>query len=143
MRDNVKAQKERNIKQETHLKVNNKYSGLPVELKEGYSKIKLKTTIEMVTDENGLIHGGFIFSLADYASMLAVNHPNVVLGGANVKFLKPAILGDELLAEANLIKKEGKKLIVNVDIKKNNEIIFKGEFICFVPEIHVLEGNIK
>ena len=60
--------------------------------------VKLKTNEKMVADEKGLIHGGFIFSVADYSAMLAVNEPTVVLAGANVKFLKPVIVGDEILA---------------------------------------------
>ncbi|MHA1491520.1 MAG: hotdog domain-containing protein [Promethearchaeota archaeon] len=128
------------IKQNTHLKVSKKFSGAPVDLKEGYSKISLRTRSEMITDKNGLIHGGFIFSLADYAAMLAVNHPNVVLGSANIRFIKPVVKGDFLLAEGYLIKKEGKKIHVDVNVKNNNDIVFKGEFICFTPENHILKG---
>lgn len=126
------------MKQNTHLKVNNKLSGEPIELKEGYSKVKLQTSLDMITDKSGLIHGGFTFSLADYAAMLAVNHPNVVLAGVKSRFLLPAIEGDILIAEAQLVRKEGKKLIVDVNVKRNEDIIFTGEFICFTPEKHIL-----
>lgn len=126
------------INQNTHLEINNKLSGVIIKLDQNYSKIKLQTTSEMRVDKNGLIHGGFIFSLADFASMVAINHPNVVLGGANVKFLKPVREGDTLIAEANLLKKEGKKLIVKVDITRFDEIVFRGEFICFTPEKYIL-----
>jgi len=126
------------MKLNTHFKVNNKLSGEPIELREGYSKVKLQTNLDMITDKSGLIHGGFTFSLADYAAMLAVNHPNVVLGGVKSRFLLPAIEGDILIAEAQLVRKEGKKLIVDVNVKRNEEIIFTGEFICFTPVKHIL-----
>ena len=42
---------------------------------------------------------GFIFGAADYAAMLAVNQPNVVLGAAETHFLKPSRVGDVLLAQ--------------------------------------------
>lgn len=126
------------INQNTHLEINNKLSGEIMKLDQNYSKVKLQTTSEMRVDKKGLIHGGFIFSLADFASMVAINHPNVVLGGANVKFLKPVREGDILIAEANLLKKEGKKLIVKVDIKRFDEVVFRGEFICFTPEKYIL-----
>lgn len=32
----------------------------------------------MAADEYRLVHGGFIFGLADYAVMLAINEPTVV-----------------------------------------------------------------
>lgn len=128
------------IKQNTHLEINNTLSGEIIKLDKNFSKVQLKTSAEMIVDKMGLIHGGFIFSLADFASMVAVNHPNVVLGGANVKFLKPVREGDTLIAEANITKKEGKKYIVDVNVKNSEEIVFNGEFICFTLEKHVLEG---
>ncbi len=126
------------IKQNTHPEINNKLSGEIIKLEQNYSKVKLQTTSEMRVDKMGLIHGGFIFSLADFASMVAINHPNVILGGANVRFLKPVREGDTLIAEAHLSNKEGKKLIVNVDVKRNNDVVFSGEFICFTPEKYIL-----
>ena len=126
------------IKQNTHSEINNKLNGEIIKLDQNYSKVKLQTTSEMIVDKMGLIHGGFIFGLADFASMVAVNHPNVVLGGANVRFLKPVREGDTLIAEAQLSKKEGKKLIVHVDVKRIDDVVFSGEFICFTPEKYIL-----
>lgn len=122
----------------THQKIDQSYCGKPVELKENYAKVALTLTEKMMLDESGLIHGGFIFSMADYAAMLAINHPNVVLGGANVRFLVPVKKGDKLIAEAQLAREDGKKLIVDVNIVRENEVIFIGEFYCFTPEKHVL-----
>ncbi|MFW9991487.1 MAG: hotdog domain-containing protein [Candidatus Odinarchaeota archaeon] len=127
------------MKQKTHLKINRDLCGEPVAIEECYSKVRLQTTLEMVLDETGLVHGGFTFSLADHAAMLAVNHPNVVLGSANVKFLKPVVKGDILLAEARLLKSEGKRRVVDVEVTNKIELVFKGEFTCFIPEKHVLK----
>ncbi|MFX1573679.1 MAG: hotdog domain-containing protein [Promethearchaeota archaeon] len=110
-------------------------------LRKNYSKVQLKTTKEMILDNSGLIHGGFIFSLADYAAMLAINHPFVVLGGANVRFLLPVKIGDIIIAESKVAQIKGKKHIVDVIIQRNTDIIFKGEFYCFIPQKHILERN--
>ena len=124
----------------THLYIDRSLSGEPVELREGYSKVVLKTDRRMVADEKGLVHGGFVFSLADFGSMLAVNHPNVVLAGANVKFLKPAKVGDVLVAESRVTEKNKNKFKVYVEVKKESgDKIFEGEFFCVVTEKHVLE----
>jgi len=96
----------------------------------------------MILDKSNLIHGGFTFNLADYAAMLAVNHPNVVLTEANVRFIKPVILGDILIAEAHIVQKENKKILVKVRINKNNTNVFEGEFTCYIPETHILGGQI-
>ncbi|MFX1356790.1 MAG: hotdog domain-containing protein [Promethearchaeota archaeon] len=125
--------------QKTHKLINNQLCGTPIELNEDSATIKLITNSKMITDETGLIHGGFLFSLADYAAMLAVNHPNVVLGGANVRFTKPIVEGESLIAKAKVDKREGKKIIVKVEIFRENEQIFIGEFFCFTPEKHVLK----
>ena len=122
----------------THREINEKFSGNPIEMKENYAKVKLTTTSEMILDKTGLIHGGFIFSMSDYAAMLAINKPTVVLGGANCRFILPVKEGEELIAEAMLSRVNGKKLIVDVNVKREGEIVFIGEFYCFAPEKHVL-----
>lgn len=93
----------------------------------------------MAADDSGLVHGGFVFGLADYAAMLAVNHPNVVLGSADVKFLSPVRVGDSLEAQASVQKKDGKKHMVDVVVKNGDKKVFTGRFTCFVLETHVLE----
>ena len=71
--------------------------------------------------------------------MLEWNHPNVVLGGADVKFLKPVKAGESVYAQASVTSVSGKKQMVGVVVKREDEVVFKGEFSCFVLEKHVLE----
>ena len=123
----------------THTKIDKRLSGFPEEVKDGFAVVRLKTTEVMSADEKGLVHGGFLFSSADYAAMLAVNEPTVVLAKAEVKFLKPVRVGDEVVFTARVEKREGKKIIVNVVGKKDGSAVFEGEFLCVVPEKHVLE----
>lgn len=123
----------------THRKIDQSLSGRPIDVSQDQAVVELKTDERMVADERGLIHGGFIFSLADYASMLAVNEETVVLAKAEVKFLKPVVLGDEIVAYAKVREKEGKKRKVEVEVKRGDEIVFTGEFLCVVPETHVLD----
>jgi len=128
------------VEQRTHKKINTTFWGKPLEISEGFAEVKLKTSEDMAVDEFGLIHGGTIFGLADYASMLAVNHPNVVLAGANVKFLKPVKVGDLLFARAHVVESKGRKKVVEVVVERKNESIFTGEFVCVVLEKHVLDS---
>jgi len=93
----------------------------------------------MAADKSGLVHGGFVFGLADYAAMLAVNHPNVVLGSADVKFLKPVQVGETLKARASVQKVEGKKQLVEVVVNQGDTIVFSGGFTCFVLDTHILD----
>ena len=123
----------------THKIIDRELCGEPVDLKEGFSRVMLKTLDRMKVDETGLVHGGFIFGLADYAAMLAVNHPNVVLGAADVKFLKPVKAGEIAFAEARVESSKSKKSVVNVVVTIENTEVFKGLFTCFVLDQHVLK----
>ena len=122
----------------THLKIDQKLCGTPVELSAGKSRMSLTATGEMAADETGLVHGGFIFGAADYAAMIAVNHPNVVLGGAEVKFLKPVGVGETVTAEAEITETAGKKRTVDVTVSRGGDAVFSGVFTCFVLDRHVL-----
>lgn len=123
----------------THLAADPRFCGRLVELDQGSARVALDTIDSMAVDANGLIHGGFIFGLADYAAMLAVNEPNVVLGAARTRFLKPVRRGDQVVASAQTIEVRGKKHQVHVEATVNAEKVFEGVFSCVVLERHVLE----
>lgn len=123
----------------THKNISHELCGKPVEIASASAIIAMTTKECMVVDEKGLIHGGFIFGLADHAAMLAVNHPNVVLASADVRFLLPIRPNEELIARAEVIEQKDKKHLVRVSVTKNNEKVFTGTFSCTVLEKHVLE----
>jgi acyl-coenzyme A thioesterase PaaI-like protein len=122
----------------THQKIDQKLCGRPLEVAEGSSRIQMQTLDCMAADASGLVHGGFIFGLADYAAMLAVNHPNVVLGAAEAKFLKPVKVNETVVAQGAVQERQGKKQIVAVKVLKGDETVFQGTFTCFALEQHVL-----
>jgi len=124
----------------THQSIDAELCGTPVKLEDGSSEVEYIATPRMVVDNSGLVHGGFIFGLADYAAMLAVNHPYVVLGSADVKFTKPVKADESVCAKAKVVSSHGKKHIVAVVVKRENDVVFQGEFTCFVLEKHVLDA---
>src|SRR5262245_28300953 len=72
-----------------------------LEVREGYSKIKMTVRPEMVNGF-GIAHGGIAFSFADSAFAFACNNRNnlsVALDTA-INFTKPVHVGDQLVAEA-------------------------------------------
>ncbi|TFH29606.1 MAG: thioesterase, partial [Myxococcales bacterium] len=66
------------------------------------------------------------------------NDPNVVLGAAETRFLKPVRRGDRLVASAQTVGSEGRKREVRVEATVNSDTVFEGTFTCFVLERHVL-----
>ena len=77
----------------THLNIDTSLCGKVVKLYTNYAEVLLHTTQQMSADSQGLVHGGFIFGAADYAAMLAVNDPYVVLGASSSKFVAPESRG--------------------------------------------------
>ncbi len=125
---------------QTHLGIDADLCGVPLELREGVARVELKTSARMLVDPTGLVHGGFVFGLADYAAMLAVNHPNVVLGSADTRFVKPVQVGDRVVADAEVVSVSGTKRDVRVAARVGSDVVFEGTLVCFVPERHVLES---
>ncbi len=127
------------MRQNTHLKINGSLCGEVTILKDGYAKIMLNTTADMAADAHGLIHGGFIFGAADYAAMVAVNKPNVVLAGSSCKFLAPSKTGDIVEFEATIVKSDGSRHLVEVKGVCRGKTVFSGEFKTVVTKEHVLD----
>ncbi len=126
-----------NIK--THRKIDNTLCGTVVAQEEGYAAVVLETIEVMAADEKGLVHGGFIFGAADYAAMVAVNEPTVVLSGTECRFLAPSRIGDELIFKANVIDVDAKKHMVTVNGYCGDKEIFSGTFKTVVLPKHVLD----
>lgn len=127
----------------THLGIDRRLCGEPLEIGEGSATVAWTALPEMAADERGLVHGGFVFGLADYAAMLAVNHPNVVLGSAEGRFLKPVVVGERLVVRAEIEETDGRKSRVLVEVRRGEELVMSGAFRCFTLERHVLEGALE
>lgn len=133
----------------THLALDRRLCGEPLDplgTAAGTARVGLTTVPEMAADAAGLVHGGFVFGLADHAAMLAVNHPNVVLGSAAVRFLLPVTVGERLVAEASLAETSGRRSRVLVEVRRDaaggasgaGEAVMSGELVCFTLDRHVL-----
>ena len=123
---------------QTHLAIAKELCGEPIALSVGESLVRLTTIPAMAADEAGLVHGGFVFGMADYAAMLAVNHPNVVLGSAQTTFTKPVRAGETLEAAAVAQEESGRKRRVDVTVRRGEDTVFTGVFQCYVLDRHVL-----
>ena len=126
--------------QKTHLNIDAGLCGKVTALAAGRATVALRTTTDMSADTMGLVHGGFVFGAADYAAMVAVNDPNVVLGSAETRFTAPVRAGDTVVLEATVTGEEGKKRIVSVAGKVEDREVFAGTFNAYVLDAHVLEG---
>jgi len=126
------------MKLNTHLEIDTSFCGKVIKLDREYAEVLLHTTQQMSVDKEKLVHGGFIFGMADYAAMCAVNDPYVVLGSASTTFVAPVKVGDVILGKATVISEKGKKNIVEVQAFVSENLVFKGSFTTFVLDSHVL-----
>lgn len=104
-----------------------------LEIKEGYSKIKMLVRPEMANGFN-IVHGGIAFSLADSAFAFACNNRNnlSVALDTSINFTKPVHVGDVLIAEAKELHNGKSTGLYHITItNQNNHIVamFKGT--CF------------
>ena len=104
-----------------------------IEIKEGYSKIKMTVRPEMINGF-GIVHGGITFSLADSAFAFACNNRNIlsVALDTSINFLKPVQVNDVLIAEANELHNGRSTGLYHINItnQQNKTVaVFKGT--CF------------
>jgi acyl-CoA thioesterase len=138
----VEFQEDNTIYLNTHESINQDLCGEIHKLELGYVEVELVTTEDMVADDMGLIHGGFVFGAADYAAMAAVNERNVVLVASECQFLSPVKLGDVVKIIAKVRHKEGRKRNVEVEAFVTEVKVFSGLFKTVITERHVLKLNL-
>lgn len=104
-----------------------------LEVKEGYSKIKMRVRKEMINGF-GIVHGGIAFSLADSAFAFACNNRNVlsVALDTSINFLKPVQVDDVLVAEAQELHNGKSTGLYHINIMNQHDHLvaqFKG--LCY------------
>lgn len=107
-----------------------------LEIREGYSRIRMTVRAEMVNGF-GIVHGGIAFSLADTAFAFACNNRNVlsVALDTSINFIKPVHVGDNLTAEATEVHNGRSTGLYHIRVinQKDHEVaLFKG--LCYRTE---------
>ncbi|MCJ7766675.1 MAG: PaaI family thioesterase [Thiovulaceae bacterium] len=127
------------MQQNTHLKIDNRLCGKVIKIEEGHAEVHLTASPEMAADQEGLVHGGFIFGAADFAAMCAVNEPNVVLASSECRFLAPSRVGDLIEFDARILEREGAKALVEVNAACSGKPLFTARFKTVVTKGHLLK----
>jgi acyl-CoA thioesterase len=88
-----------------------------LEVRPGYARLAMTVTDKMVNGQN-VCHGGMIFSLADSSFGFACNSHNqhALAASCSIDFLSPAVLGEELTAEASETAHAGRTRIYDVRV---------------------------
>jgi acyl-CoA thioesterase len=96
---------------------------------DGRAEVRMKVRADMVNGYE-LAHGGLVFALADTAFAAACNSvaAPTVAAGAEIVFVAPARLGDELVATAELRTEFGRSGIYDVTVRRDDTVVaeFRG-----------------
>ena len=112
------------------------------EMTKGAAEIWFSTTRSMMVDGMGLVHSGFIFSSANFAALCAVNNPNAILLGADVKFLAPIEVGHDIEFRAHSLQSDTKKREVRVEGYVLDIKVFEAMFYVAIFENHIFKLRI-
>jgi len=111
-----------------------------LEIKEGYSRIRMTVRKEMI---NGfaVVHGGIAFSLADSAFAFACNNRNIlsVALDTSINFIKPVHVDDVLTAEAKELHNGKSTGLYHINITNQHKHLvaqFKG--LCYRTEKNLI-----
>ena len=115
-----------------------------IEIKAGFSKIKMTVRPEMINGF-GIVHGGIAFSFADSAFAFACNNRNVlsVALDTSVNFIKPIHVGDMLIAEALEIHNGKSTGLYEVNIYNQHEhLVAKFKGLCYRTDKHLISPDL-
>ncbi len=111
-----------------------------LEIKEGYSKIKMAVRKEMINGF-GIVHGGIAFSLADSAFAFACNNRNVlsVALDTSINFIKPVHVDDLLTAEAQELHNGKSTGLYHITItNQKDHLVAKFKGLCYRTEKNLI-----
>lgn len=104
-----------------------------IEIREGYSKIKMTIREEMVNGF-GIIHGGVTFAFADSAFAFACNNRNQlsVALDTSINFIKPVHIHDVLTAEATELHNGKSTGLYNIEIfNQQQHMVARFKGLCY------------
>lgn len=87
----------------------------------GRAVLRMTVREEMVNGHD-ICHGGYIFLLADSAFAFACNTYDrlTVAQAAKIDFVRPALLGDELRAEAREVHRGARSGVYDVEVRRGD-----------------------
>ena len=82
---------------------------------DGFSKVAATPTDDSLNGAD-IVHGAYIFALADYAFALASNTDErlALSANASISYIAPCPLGDPLTATANIVAEAGRGAIYDI-----------------------------
>lgn len=92
----------------------------------------LETTRHMVFEKTRIVRSHFIFAQADSLALALIDADVALTGLVNVKYHRPVMAGERLIAKADVIRRRGEnKFVVRVVTRSAGETVFRAKFLIF------------
>ena len=133
MSDKLLEKIKKNIEQEPYVKL---FGIKVIELKQGYSLVEMKT-LKKYENIFSITHGGAVFSLMDVAFGSAANSYGTVAVALdiNINYIRPAVTGDILRAEAKEVSRGNTISTYNIIVKNSsNKVIASSQAVAFLKK---------
>lgn len=107
--------------------------------KRGVSILEVKP--DMVFTKTKILRGHYLFAQANSLAVALVNAEVVLTGKAEVRFLQPVMLGEKVIAYAQVTKRKGNSYFVEAKSRVGNNDVFRGKFTVIAKELKELEDR--
>ncbi|HCX78851.1 MAG TPA: transcription factor FapR [Firmicutes bacterium] len=89
----------------------------------------LDATMEMIYEKTMTVRAEHIFAQANSLAVFMANSSEAITVGASVQFLRPVYAGERLVCTAAIVKREEKRIHMDVTTTSTDSLVFSGKFI--------------
>jgi hypothetical protein len=109
--------------------VGKEFVGELIDISPGKSAISiLDTDSSMVFEKTKVVKGQHIYAMAETLALAIVDARAALTGIANIKYKRPVLSGERMVAKGEVIRVRGNKFFIWVFIYVNQQEVFRGKF---------------
>ncbi|MDF2674144.1 MAG: fapR [Clostridiales bacterium] len=109
--------------------VGREFVGELIDITPGKSAISiLETDKSMVFEKTKVVKGQYMYAMAETLALAIVDVTAALIGIANIKYKRPVLSGERLVAKGEVIRVRGNKYFVWVFLYVNQQEVFRGKF---------------
>lgn len=128
LRERVKNVAENNFSKVKTI-VGGEFVGELIDIAPGKSAISiLDTDNTMVFEKTKVVKGQHIYAMAETLALAIVDAKAALTGIANIKYKRPVLAGQRMVAKGEVIRVRGNKFFIWVFIFVNQQEVFRGKF---------------
>ena len=113
--------------------------GQLLDIKLGEYAISMLEVTEDMVSEFGHVRGHHLFAQANSLALAVIDSKVVLTGSARVRFKRPVLLGERVIAKAEVKTRKGVSYLVSTYLKVDGDLVCKGHFIMFAQDKKQLE----